>query len=734
MKWNISISLQNKSFYINKMNIRHTFVAFVSLLATTQIFSQNNVNKQLEAQRRQTLVALVNYAGTQFHYNPKKLDDRFSQELFNSYLEYVDYAKRFFLKGDIEYLSQYKFVLDEMIRNRRSYKFYNEVYTIYKKREDSVGKIIHEILTKPFDFNKEEKLNTDYEHVGYVDDFDELRSRWRKYLKYSAISKFYELRETNQKAVADSKTPSKKKSTKTKLVKAKSYTELEKESREFIKKNIKRWFKRLSGQKEKDWFNEFLNQIAEQYDPHTNYFGPRNQSNFNQSMSGQLEGIGARLTEKDGYIEIVEVLVGSPAWKQGDLSVGDKITDVRQGNKKKSVHVVNMPLEDAIELIKGKKGTKVVLTVKKMDGIVAEIPIVRDVIEIEETFVKSAVINHKGKKFGMINLPKFYVNLDKSKKNARDCSDDVRSEILKLKDENIEGIIVDLRDNGGGALNEAVQIVGHFIPNGPVVQVKEPGKRASVYEDEEKEVVWTGPLVVMVNEFTASASEIFSAAIQDYNRGIVIGSQRTFGKGTVQTVIDLDSRVSEQMTPFKPLGAVKLTIQKFYRINGGSTQIKGVTPDIILPTKYAFSDVGEKSYDGALEWDKIEPASYSEWKNLSVSSTLKNKIKLNSDKRIAKNKFFALVKENAEWLRKRKEEHDIDISLSDYEKEEKRIKKENEKYKPIKDMKTELNVSVLKVEKKKFKDKVYKEKKQAWMKKLGKDFYLQEAIFVIEEL
>jgi carboxyl-terminal processing protease len=422
----------------------------------------------------------------------------------------------------------------------------------------------------------------------------------------------------------------------------------------------------------------YLNAILSVYDPHTEYYPPKNKEDFDIRFSGQLEGIGATLTQKEGFITVTDVKIGSPAWKQGELEVNDKILKVTQGNTKESTDVVDMRLDKAIRFIRGPKGTEVILTIQKVDGTQKTISLLRDVIVIEETYAKSMVLTDRETyaRVGYIYLPSFYANFQD--RAGRRSSVDVKNEIEKLKAENVSGIIIDLRSNTGGSLMDCVDIAGHFIDQGPVVQVQGRGKPPQVLSDTKSGTVWDGPLVVLVNSYSASASEIFAAAMQDYGRAIIMGST-TYGKGTVQRFDDLDRLVMGQ-NDIKPLGSLKLTIQKFYRINGSSTQLRGVTPDITIPDSYKYMDTGERELNNALAWSEISTSTYSTW--MGGVCKWDNAVR-NSNERIAKSAFFALTNENAERLKQRRDETRYPLNYETYKKFIEQQNNEAEKYKNL---------------------------------------------------
>ncbi|MEO1715046.1 MAG: S41 family peptidase, partial [Bacteroidota bacterium] len=371
-----------------------------------------------------------------------------------------------------------------------------------------------------------------------------------------------------------------------------------------VLKTFDDWYERLEKRKRSDYLSIYINSITNVFDPHTSYFEPIEKQNFDINMSGKLEGIGARLQSDGNYTKITSVIVGGPAWKQGDLKENDKIMKVAQDGED-PIDVTGMQLDDVVSQIRGEKGTKVILTVKKIDGSIADIEIVRDVVILEEGFAKSLILHTTAKeKVGFISLPRFYD--DFYDEEGRSCARDVATEIDKLKKENVRGIILDLRNNGGGSLRDVVTMSGFFIEKGPIVQVKARGRSPEVLEDNDPSVKWDGHLIVMVNQFSASASEILAAALQDYERAVIVGSTSTFGKGTVQRFYNLD-RAIPGYSELKPFGEIKLTTQKFYRIDGGSTQLKGVTPDIILPDMYSYIETGEKEQEYPMNWTQIAP-------------------------------------------------------------------------------------------------------------------------------
>ena len=462
----------------------------------------------------------------------------------------------------------------------------------------------------------------------------------------------------------------------------------------------------------------------ERFDPHTFYFSPDDKEKFDVSMSGTFQGIGARLQKKESGVEVSELISGGPAWRGKELEAGDLILKVAQG-KEEPLDIAGMRLDDVVKKIKGPKGTEVRLTVKKVDGTIKVISIIRDEVETEETFAKSSIVVKDGKKYGIIYLPKFYISFEN--KENRDAFKDVAAEIEKLKAQNIDGLVMDLRDNGGGSLETVVKMVGLFIPDGPIVQVKAPGRNPEILPDPDKKVQYDGPLVVMINNFSASASEIFAAAIQDYKRGIVVGSKHSYGKGTVQNVIDLNQFI--RGNSYGDLGALKTTIQKFYRINGGSTQREGVKSDIVFPDRFSYLDMGERDEESALPWDKIEPAKYQPL-NVNFDNVIAN-----SKKRIAANPTFNLIDENAKWIFERKDENDFSLNLNDFKREIAAADVKIKKFKAISDYNNKYTFTSLPDEVALFeKDTLLKQKRERWHEELQKDIYVEETLNVISDM
>ena len=664
--------------------------------------------------KNQILIDMLMSSLNQAHYSPLKIDDDFSEKAFTLYLKRLDNNKKFLIQADVDALAKYRKSIDDEITNG-TFDFYDLSNTLITKRIKEKENWSKEILEKPLDFKTDEDYEIDGDKVKFVSTEGELKAEWKKMLKYQVLSRLDDLLTNQEKA----------KEKKDSVFVEKSYDSLEVDARrKTLKANID-WFKRLGKITSKDRFSTYVNTITGLYDPHTEYFAPKEKKKFDQSMSGQFEGIGARLQSKEGIVKVSEIIVGSPSFKQGELKAGDEIHKVAQG-KNEAVDITNMDMDDAIELIKGKKGSEVRLTVKKPDGSFKVIPIIRDVIEMEETYAKSAVINNK-KKIGYIYLPMFYA--DFTRNGAHRCSADMRKEIEKLKAQGVEGIVIDLRDNGGGSLQEVVEMAGLFIPKGPVVQVKSKAGSINVMEDKNSDVAWDGPLAIMVNHGSASASEILAAAIQDYKRGIIIGTQ-SFGKGTVQSFLDLDQYLLPQFDSIRPLGSVKITMQKFYRINGGATQLKGVMPDVVLPDPYALLDLGEKDLDYPMPWDEIAKATYIEYKTINY-----DKAKKASAERLKTSTAFKLIEAESKELKFKKDDTKYSLVLEKYRAEQKEMRTQNKKYDALKTDIKGFSAELTGVDRDAMKSDTIKINKEIkWTKNIQKDNYIYEATNVMNDM
>jgi len=689
------------------------FFSLFLLLSHTNLKGENSTSDQ-DPEKDKVLISVLNYMLTRGHYVQKDLNDEFSKHVFTNFIDGLDPSKRYFTKDDIKEFSKYKYQIDNQLKES-DIAFYNLVYNRFLSKIKNAKKYYGALLKKPFNYKKNEVIDLDYKKMEYADSEKELVNYWRKQLKLQTIDIIQEQENLDEEKFE--KDPTYKK---------RSFSSIEKIAREKVMTSMENLYIRIDELEHKDWFSTFLNSVVSAFGPHTTYMAPNIKETFDQDMSGKLEGIGARLQKKGIYTHVVELVSGGPAWKQGELEEGDILLKVAQENED-PIDIVGMRLDDAIKFIKGPKDTKVTLSVKKkIDGTTKDITITRDIVQLDETFVKSSVVLKDGKKFGIIDLPKFYINFDD--RNFRDSAKDMEKEIERLKDENVEGLLIDLRNNGGGSLDTAVKIAGLFVDKGPVVQVKYRNEDPVVREDIDKNTQWSGSLVVLVNELSASASEIFAAAMQDYNRAIILGGNQTYGKGTVQNIIPINKFYPNYD---KKLGFLKMTIQKFYRINGGSTQVEGVYSDIAMPTRFSYMSYGERDLEGALKWDKVPQANYKPINSyINFSDVVTSSIeRINNDPK------FQLIDEYAKWLKNEQEDSTYSLNYKQYKKELEEREVFSKKFNSVFKYKSNLTFNSPNYELPLFKDnKDLEEKRMAWHKNLSKDIYISEALNVLSQL
>ena len=691
-------------------------ISFLSLflLVSSISFANPTDNKNPDPEKDKVLISVLNYMLTRGHYVQKELNDEFSEMVFNNFIDGLDPSKRYFTKNDLKEFSKYKFQIDNQLKES-DIAFYSLVYGRFLDKIKNAKNYYGAILKKPFNYKKDEIIDLDYKKIAYASSEKELLNFWRKQLKLQTIDRIQEQENLDEE-----------KFKKDKSYKKRSFSVLEKKARAEVMTSMENLYIRIDELEHRDWFSTFLNSIVAAFGPHTTYMPPNIKESFDQDMSGKLEGIGARLQKKGIYTHIVELVSGGPAWKQGELEEGDIILKVAQENKE-PLDIVGMRLDDAIKFIKGPKDTKVLLTVKKkIDGTTQVITITRDIVQLDETFVKSSVVEKDGKKYGVIDLPKFYINFDD--RNFRDSAKDMEKEIERLKEENVEGLLIDLRNNGGGSLDTAIKIAGLFVDKGPVVQIKYRNEAPVVREDIDPKIQWTGSLVLLVNELSASASEIFAAAMQDYNRAVILGGNQTYGKGTVQNILPINKFYPNYD---QDLGYLKMTIQKFYRINGGSTQVEGVYSDIAMPTRFSYMKYGERDLEGALPWDKVPQASYTQVKSYSNFSD----VVTTSIERINKDPKFQLIDEYAKWLKKEQDDSSYSLNYKQYQKELKQREDFAKKFKSVFKYQSGLAFNSPSYEIPLFKENIdLKEKRNAWHKNLSKDLYISEALNVLSQL
>lgn len=694
----------------------------IKLMALAMLFSVASCSFTTKSfddpDKDKTLLDLISYVLARGHYDPKDMDDEFSQEVFEDYIDALDPYRHFFYQKDIEEFETYKNKIDDAIRNK-DLTFFNLTYNRLVERTEEAREVQEDMISSRFDFSVNELLNTNYDELEFPKNKRDLKNRWRQQLKFDALSIYFDKKE-------DQETASNEENAEIKEIK--SDKELEIEVREEIAGYTNESFERANELERKDYFSRFLNAIVEGYDPHTYYFPPVEKDRFDTQMSGQFQGIGARLQKRNGEIRVTDVISGGPAWRNDELKEGDVIQKVKQENEDEPLNLVGMRLENAIEFIKGPKGTKVTLIVKtKLDGSTKSITIERDVVELEEVYARSAQVEKEGRNYGVINLPKFYFDMQNYKE--KNAATDVKKEIIRLKKEGIEGLVIDLRNNGGGSLKTVVDIAGLFIKEGPVVQVAGNGDVPEVLEDRDPSIVWDGPLVILVNEASASASEILAAAMQDYERAIIIGGKQTYGKGTVQNMVNLNQWV--RTNDYGDFGALKVTTQKFYRVNGGSTQLEGVKSDVVVPDYFKYIDIGERDQKNPLPWDKIPAANYVKWDGyIDFKETISN-----SKKRMGQSKYLKLVDDNAKWIKERRDDNVWSLNYIRYKKRLDDSKTFAERFEAIGEYDTNLNYTSLPYEKNLFKsDTILKAKRDRWHENLSKDAYVEEALNVLKDL
>ncbi|MDB9853317.1 carboxy terminal-processing peptidase [Flavobacteriaceae bacterium] len=687
-----------------------SFLIF-SLLFVSWKFSEVKFD---DPNKDKLLIELLKYVLDKGHYQSLDINDELSKKVYNSYLDMIDPQKKYFLNSDLREFKKFEKLIDDQWLSY-DLAFFNLTHTRLIQRINEVEMFLPSLFNSTFEFDIDENINVDFENLTFSKNDKERKERWRKQLKFSTLD-LYDIKILDQEKSI--------KSNKSYVVKSES--QLLKESLKIVNDNINDIFDLMNDIQRKDWFSNYVNSFVSQYDPHTTYFKPEDKDRFDVNISGRFDGIGARLQKRDGGIEIVQIILGGPLWKDKKIEAGDEIIKVGEPGKD-PINVIGMRIDDAIKLIKGPKGTIVELTVRrKTDNEIKTFPITRDEVVLEESYAKSTLINKDNKTFGLITLPKFYVDFNDSKEI--NCATDVKNEIINLKKEGIEGLVLDLRNNGGGALQTVVDMTGLFIKTGPIVQVKSIGNRKKILYDKDPSLLWDGPLVILVNQMSASASEIMAAALQDYERAVVIGSNNTFGKGTVQNVLDLNRFLSN--SDFD-LGALKITTEKFYRINGGSVQLKGVESDIVTPNTYSHIDIGEADEKNPLKWDQIDKASYRKWDGYYNLESVINDSKL----RVSKNELFNLIDQNAKWFSERRENKSYSLNYNTFKNEQKKNKLKLKKFDKVKEYSNNLRFNLLSDQSSNIKDTdEYKENRKRWHNSLKSDIYVNESINVLLNL
>ena len=677
------------------MSLRFSII--ITILSLTIFGFTLKKNKLSDPDKEKVLLEIVKYVVERGHYNSIELDDNFSVKIFDDFISKLDPQKRFFTVNDIRQLNRYKYKIDDQIKNYQL-EFFEETYKTYNQRVSDAKLFVDKVFETDFDFSEDEFIDLNNDSIPFSFGKNQLFERWRKQIKYSVLDI------VTQRYSSDSL----------------DFNEIKTNAISTVKKNTNDFFDYANELDRDDWFSVFVNSFVSQFDPHTFYFKPDDKEKFDVSISGKFDGIGARLSRADGNVKIVDVIIGGPVWRDKLLDVGDVILAVGQGDDE-LVSIYGMKLDDSIKLIKGPAGTVVTLRVKKIDGQIQDVKIKRDEVELEETFAKSTVISKNDNNYGYISLPKFYADFDNYKN--RNSANDVKNEIIKLKNNGIQGLILDLRNNGGGSLQTVVEMTGLFIEKGPIVQVKSIGNRKKVLYDRDPQVYWDGPLVLLINEMSASASEIISAALQDYNRAIIIGSEKSFGKGTVQNIVDLNRFISN--TDYD-MGALKVTTDIFYRINGESVQLEGVQSDIIIPDSYMYIFNGERDEKNPIKWDKIGPATYTKWNKYSDKF---NYVKDQINKKLDQNKLINNIYDRAEWIRNQQNQKNVPLNIIEYKKYQINQKQKASQFDDISKYQNELSFKLLKAEKPFINaNRELFEARAKWHESLSKDIFIDQAV------
>ncbi|WP_262150199.1 carboxy terminal-processing peptidase [Chryseobacterium foetidum] len=703
-----------KNFKLNK---------FLLLIPLTSLMFCFNSPKN-DDEKMQTIMVSVKNTLSYLHYSPKPINDAYSKDVYKHYFEMVDPGKRYFLQSDMTEFAKHETKLDDYL-NQGDLQFYKLTIDRLYQRVDEIDKITQDIFSKPINLEEDEVLILESKDKVVPANKTEQYNEWRKYIKYNILQ---EVESMNSKYDAQKeKKDSVQKYNLKDTIKLEVLTPQQKiqKATDEVKDLVKETFTRFKKRKKMDWFSVYMNSYTEVFDPHTNYYSPKDKEDFDTQFTGKVIGIGAIIQEKKGNLYLGALTIGAPAWKSKQLSEGDKILKVKSKPKEDHVNVVGMLSDEAVRLIRGEKGTPVTLTVQKKDGTVREVTMIREEVAIEDTFAKSIIVNSpNGKKYGFINLPSFNADFEDAK--GRNASDDIKNEIIKLKAQNIEGIVLDLRNNGGGSLTEVGDIMGLFMNAGPYVQVKDGNGKIQTLKNKQETPIWTGPVVIMQNELSASASEILAGAMQDYGRAVVVGSPQSFGKGTVQTFVDLNRFLNTE----DDFGSLKLTIQKFYRITGESNQRKGIVSDLQMKDFFTYAEIGERYDDFALAWDKIPATKYDKLNYFDVKA-----LEAASNARMAKNTNYQLLLESAQWREQLDKEKTITLNMNKFNDLMKQRKAQIEKFKVLTKFDNGLKFTMYPAEiEREKKDEAFKKKSEIWVKNLRKDTYLQEAMNIIADM
>lgn len=673
----------------------------------------------------------------QVHYQPQEMNDELSEMIFDEYIDAMDGRKRFLTQEEVDQMAAHKLEIDNQVK-LKTFELFELSNTLMEAAVTRAKKIYESIDITALEINGNNTINLDYKTTDRPQNEAALKTTWENMIKYDLISRvetMLDKQEKKMKGAEDEKDDDSadlSQDDEEEEYKPMNREEMISKAIEDMEESYEKWFKRLEQQRRSDRFESYLNAVTHQSDPHTTYFNPKKKEDFDINMGGKLEGIGARLQTDDDYTKVISIVPGGPAWKTKLIDPDDLILAVQQEDEDEPLSLSGMRIDDVVSKIRGKKGTIVKLTIRKADGSEKVIAIERDEVIMDESFARSLIVSQTDKidNIGYIKLPKFYSSFEKEGGNS--CAKDIATEIEKLKNNKVNGIILDLRNNTGGSLNDVVEMSGLFIEEGPIVQVKPRDRPAYVHRDKDDSVLYDGPLIVLVNGYSASASEILAAALQDYKRAVIVGSKSTYGKGTVQRFYDLD-RAFKGNDDLKPLGSLKMTMQKFFRVNGGSTQLKGVIPDVILPDNYHYLDIGEKEYEHPLAWSEIEPVEYSQ--EVALLGHI-DEMAAASKERIAKNQKFIDVLSNAKRLKENKDQVVYPLNLDGFIAEMDKREAASEKYKDL--YKTDIaslhysnmpeDIEAINA------DESKAARNTDWIEGLQKDFYIEEALSIMKDM
>jgi carboxyl-terminal processing protease len=693
-----------------EMNSKKAWFVVVPLLMGLFYITSQCRPSHPPGSKEQLLLQLIYKQSQSYHYQPPVIDDAFSAKAFEQYLKNLDSGKRFLTREDIKKLEPYRLKMDDHFRegNLELFEKSVELLTAGIRKTETYYK---EFLAQKPDLEGKGEIELDSDKREWAANDRELKEFWQKSMRYDFLSRYYDAMDTDEeekeKKPMDSTIAS---------------------IRTDIQESMENWYKRMDRMTRGDHFEVFVNTLIHIYDPHTDFLNPKDKEDFNINMSGKLEGIGARLQTEKEYTKVSSIVPGGPAWKQKELEANDIIQGVQQEGQE-MVDIKGMYIDEVVKMIRGKKGTRVTLKVKKTDGVVKDITIERDEVIMDEGFARSAILSLDSldRSVGYIRLPRFYADFENP--NGASCARDVQKELRKLTAEGAKSLIFDLRNNGGGSLQEVVEMAGLFFEKGPVVQVRDRD-RVSPYQDTDPGVEFTGPVVMLVNKNSASASEILAACLQDYKRAVIIGDGSTFGKGTVQRFVNLDRIPGNDQ--FKPLGEMKVTIQKYYRVNGGSVQLKGVEPDIVLPDLYSYIETGEKEYDNPMPFDEIKSLDLNQ--DVYKIGNLEE-VKRKSLERIRAQKEFSLADQQAKKMKELRDKSKYPLNYNafkaemDYRKKEAK-KSDEDSMKPIDAMMVgNLSADLNYIQS----DSSRIGRNEDFLKSIKKDIYIAESIRVLQD-